>query len=382
MRKDNSLQSESKENRSFERLKEVEERVERLSLLSHLGQILNSTLDHQEVQKRAIEAATQLMRAEAGSLLLLDEKGKHLFFEVALGEKGESIKKVILDIDKGIAGWVAQKGEPLRVNHPEKDPRFFKEIDDRTGFKTRNLLCVPVRVKERILGVLEAINKKDGKDFNEEDLSLFESLANQVAIALDNARLYQEMEEMFFQTAESLADAIEKRDPYTGGHTRRVTQYSLALAKYLSLRPEELRLLKMASVLHDIGKIGIDDQVLRKPTSLEPHEFDLIRKHPKMGAEIIGHIKQLKEIIPGVKYHHEYMNGKGYPEGLIGEGIPMIARIIAVADTYDAMTTDRPYRKALSKEIAISELKKGSGTQFDWKVVEAFLQAFHSGEII
>ncbi len=381
MRKDNSLPRVSKKNRLFDRLKEVEERVERLSLLSHLGQILNSTLDHQEVRKRAIEAATQLMKAEAGSLLLLDEKGKHLFFEVALGDKGERIKKIVLDIDKGIAGWVAQKGEPLRVNHPEKDPRFFKEIDDRIGFKTRNLLCVPVRVKDRILGVLEAINKKDGKDFNEEDLSLFASLANQVAIALDNARLYQEMEEMFFQTAESLAEAIEKRDPYTGGHTRRVTQYSLAAAKYLSLNPEEVRVLKMASVLHDIGKIGIDDHILRKPTLLDPHEVDLIRKHPQMGAEIIGHIKQLKEIIPGVQYHHEHMNGKGYPEGLIGEGIPMIARIIAVADTYDAITTDRPYRKALSKEIAVSELKKGSGTQFDWKVVEAFLQAFHSGEI-
>lgn len=381
MRKDKSLPRVSKKNRLFDRLKEVEERVERLSLLSHLGQILNSTLDHQEVRKRAIEAATQLMKAEAGSLLLLDEKGKHLFFEVALGDKGERIKKIVLDIDKGIAGWVAQKGEPLRVNHPEKDPRFFKEIDDRIGFKTRNLLCVPVRVKDRILGVLEAINKKDGKDFNEEDLSLFASLANQVAIALDNARLYQEMEEMFFQTAESLAEAIEKRDPYTGGHTRRVTQYSLAAAKYLSLNPEEVRVLKMASVLHDIGKIGIDDHILRKPTLLDPHEVDLIRKHPQMGAEIIGHIKQLKEIIPGVQYHHEHMNGKGYPEGLIGEWIPMIARIIAVADTYDAITTDRPYRKALSKEIAVSELKKGSGTQFDWKVVEAFLQAFHSGEI-
>lgn len=277
MRKDNSLPRVSKKNRLFDRLKEVEERVERLSLLSHLGQILNSTLDHQEVRKRAIEAATQLMKAEAGSLLLLDEKGKHLFFEVALGDKGERIKKIVLDIDKGIAGWVAQKGEPLRVNHPEKDPRFFKEIDDRIGFKTRNLLCVPVRVKDRILGVLEAINKKDGKDFNEEDLSLFASLANQVAIALDNARLYQEMEEMFFQTAESLAEAIEKRDPYTGGHTRRVTQYSLAAAKYLSLNPEEVRVLKMASVLHDIGKIGIDDHILRKPTLLDPHEVDLIR---------------------------------------------------------------------------------------------------------
>ncbi len=380
MRRD-MFQSETEMNRLLERLKEAEERIERLSLLSHLGQILNSTLDHQEVRKRAIEAATQLMRAEAGSLLLLDEEGKHLFFEVALGDKGESVKKVILDVDKGIAGWVAKKGEPLRVNHPERDPRFYKEMDERIGFKTRNILCVPVRVKDRILGVLEAINKKGGEDFNEEDLSLFVSLANQVAIALDNARLYQELEEMFFQTAASLAEVIEKRDPYTGGHTQRVTRYSLAVAKYLSLEPEELRRLRIASVLHDIGKIGIDDQILRKPTQLDTREVDLIRRHPKMGAEIIGHIKQLKEIIPGVKYHHEHMNGKGYPEGLMGEGIPMIARIVAVADTYDAITTDRPYRKALSKETAISELKKGSGTQFDQKVVEAFLQAFHSGEI-
>lgn len=380
MRRD-IFQSETEMNRLLERLKEAEERIERLSLLSHLGQILNSTLDHQEVRKRAIEAATQLMRTEAGSLLLLDEEGKHLFFEVALGDKGESVKKVILDVEKGIAGWVAKKGEPLRVNHPERDPRFYKEMDEQIGFKTRNILCVPVRVKDRILGVLEAINKKGGEDFNEEDLSLFVSLANQVAIALDNARLYQELEEMFFQTTASLAEVIEKRDPYTGGHTQRVTRYSLAAAKYLSLEPEELRRLRIASVLHDIGKIGIDDQILRKPTQLNPREVDLIRRHPEMGAEIIGHIKQLKEIIPGVQYHHEHMNGKGYPEGLMGEGIPMIARIVAVADTYDAITTDRPYRKAQSKETAISELKKGSGTQFDQKVVEAFLQAFHSGEI-
>ncbi|MGQ9638098.1 MAG: HD-GYP domain-containing protein [Thermodesulfobacteriota bacterium] len=178
-----------------------------------------------------------------------------------------------------------------------------------------------------------------------------------------------------------MADAIEKRDPYTGGHTQRVTRYSLAVAKYLPLNPMELKLLKIASVLHDIGKIGIDDQILRKPCRLEPEEFDIIRNHTKMGAEILGHVKQLKDIVPGVKYHHEQMDGRGYPEGLKGEGIPMIARIVAVAETYDAITTDRPYRKALSKERAIYELKRCSGTQFDEKVVEAFLQAYRSGEI-
>jgi HD-GYP domain-containing protein (c-di-GMP phosphodiesterase class II) len=206
-------------------------------------------------------------------------------------------------------------------------------------------------------------------------------LADQVAIALDNARLYQELEEMFFQTAESLADAIEKRDPYTGGHTKRVTLFSLATAKYLKLNPSERKWLKIASVLHDIGKIGIEDQILRKPELLNPEEFSAIKRHSDMGAEIIEHIRQLKDIIPGVKYHHEQINGKGYPEGLKGESIPILAKIVAVADTYDAMTTDRPYRKAMERETAIQELKRCAGVQFDSEVVKAFVQAYQKGEI-
>lgn len=363
------------------RLKRIEEKTERLSLLSHLGQILNSTLDHKEVRRRAMEAATQLMKAEVSSLLLIDEQKNQLYFEVALGEQEETIKKITLNIGEGIAGWVAENGKPLIVNAPEKDPRFFRGVDDKIEFKTRNLICVPVKVKERAIGVLEAINKKQGEDFDEEDLSLFLSLSDQVAIALDNARLYQELEEMFFQTAESLADAIEKRDPYTGGHTRRVTQYSLATAKHLQLKPIETKWLKISAVLHDIGKIGIDDQILRKPDRLNPEEFDEIKRHATMGAEIIDHIKQLKNIIPGVKYHHEQLDGTGYPEGLKGEKIPILAKIVAVADTYDAMTTDRPYRRALSKEMAIKELKRCTGTQFDREVVEAFIKAYEAGEI-
>jgi putative nucleotidyltransferase with HDIG domain len=300
---------------------------------------------------------------------------------VALGDREEDIKTISLSIGEGIAGWVAQNGKPLIVNAPEKDPRFFKGVDERTEFKTRNLICVPVKVKEKVTGVLEAINKQGGKEFDQEDLTLLTSLADQVAIALDNSRLYQELEEMFFQTAESLADAIEKRDPYTGGHTQRVTLYSLAIAKYLRLKPLERKWLKIASVLHDIGKIGIEDQILRKPERLNPQEFDMIKRHSDIGAEIIEHVRQLREIIPGVKYHHEQINGRGYPDGLIGENIPILAKIVAVADTYDAMTTDRPYRKAMERETAIEELKKCSGTQFDRKVVEAFLQAYQKGEI-
>ena len=363
------------------KLKQIQEKVERLALLSQLGQILNSTLDQKEIRRRAMEAATQLMKADAGSLLLVDEGKRQLYFEVALGDREEDIKMIPLNFGEGIAGWVAQNGKPLIVNSPEKDPRFFKGVDERTEFKTRNIICVPVKVKEKVIGVLEAINKQKRGGFNKQDLSLLISLADQVAIALDNSRLYQELEEMFFQTTDSLADAIEKRDPYTGGHTQRVTQYSLAIAKYLQLKPLERKWLRITSVLHDIGKVGIEDQILRKPERLSPGEFEMIKRHCIIGVEIIEHVRQLRESIPGVKYHHEQLDGKGYPSGLKGEEIPILAKIVAVADTFDAMTTDRPYRKAMEKEAAVKELKRCSGTQLDEKVVEAFIQAYQKGEI-
>jgi len=276
---------------------------------------------------------------------------------------------------------VAQQGKPLIVNSPEKDPRFFKGVDERTEFKTRNIIRVPVKVKAKTMGVLEAINRQEKGGFTKEDLSLLTTLADQVAIALDNSRLYQELEETFLQTADSLADTIEKRDPYTGGHTQRVTSYSLAIGKYLQLKPLERKRLKIASALHDIGKIGIEDHILKKPERLSPEEFDVIKRHSNMGAKIIEHIWQLREIVPGVKYHHEHVDGMGYPDGLRGEEIPVLAKIVAVADTYDAMTTDRPYRKAMDRGAAIEELKKCSGTQLDQGVVEAFLQAYQRGEI-
>jgi predicted Zn-dependent protease with MMP-like domain len=226
-----------------------------------------------ESSQCALEAAIQLSQAEVGSLLLVDEERYQLYFEVVLGDQEEVIKSITLELGEGIAGWVAQHGKPLIVNAPEKDPRFFRGVDEKTEFKTRNLICVPVKVKEKVIGVLEAINKQGEEEFNQEDLDLLTSLADQVAIALDNARLYQELEEMFFQTADSLADAIEKRDPYTGGHTQRVTLYSQAIAKYLQLNHMERKWLKIASVLHDIGKIGIEDKILKKPERLNLDEF-------------------------------------------------------------------------------------------------------------
>lgn len=368
-------------NQWVSKFKLIEEREEKLALLSKLSQMLNSALERKEVQRKAIEAATQLMKGEAAFLFLVDEEQHQLYFEGAWEDREEENKTITFKLGEGIAGWVARNRTSVIISEPEKDPRFLKGVDERTGVQTRNLICVPIKVKEKVIGVLEVINKQGGENFDQEDLSFLTSLADQVAIALDNARLVQELEETFFQTAESLADAIEKRDPYTVGHTKRVTLYSLAIGRYLQLNPLEKRWLRIASVLHDIGKISIGDEILKKPDRLSPEEFDAIKRHSSMGAEIIEHIRQLKEVVPGVKYHHEHIDGGGYPNGLRGKDIPIIAKIVAVADAYDAMTTDRPYRKALEKEAAIEELRKSSGTQLDKDVVEAFIQVYQKGEI-
>ncbi|MBI2412640.1 MAG: GAF domain-containing protein [Deltaproteobacteria bacterium] len=359
---------------------ELDGRLRQFSTLQEVGNLLNSTLDQKIVRHRAMEAITSIMRAEAGSLLLVDEKNKQLYFEVALGEKGDKIKEVRLNIGEGIAGWVAKHGRPLVINDVARDRRFQSNVDKKSRFTTRDMVCVPVRIKGKVIGVLQAINRIGGT-FEKEDMRLFQLFSNQVAIALDNARLYEEIRETFHATSEALAEAIEKRDPYTGGHTKRVFEYSLAIGKHMEMTPKSLEILKLSAVLHDIGKIGIEDRILRKDAPLDADEAAMMRLHPQYGAEIMKHVPQLKDIIPGMLYHHERIDGQGYPRGFKGDQIPLIARIISVADTYDAMTTTRPYRKGLPPEVAIAELKKYIGVQFDGKVVEAFMRAFESGDI-
>jgi len=357
-------------------MNEVSDRkLAQLNTLMELTALVNSTLDTHEVRKRAIEAATRLVNAEAGSLILKDKENNELFFEVALGDKGEKVKEIRLKKGEGIAGWVTEKGKPVIVHDVQSDPRFFRGADDRSEFFTRDMICVPVKTKEEILGVLQTINKKEG-NFDNEDMEILCALANQVAVAIENANLYEELKDTFHGTAQALAETIEKRDPYTGGHTKRVMNYSLAIGRMLGLNRTELENLKLSAILHDIGKIGVKDSVLLKDGKLEAGEIEAMNLHPKYGSEILSHVKQLKDVIPGMRGHHEKYDGTGYPDGLKSSGIPLPARIIAVADTFDAMTTDRPYRKARTADDAFDELKKNAGRQFDPLVVDVFLKAW------
>ncbi|GAB4304541.1 MAG: HD domain-containing protein [Desulfuromonadia bacterium] len=343
-----------------------------LKTLMELAATINSTLDGREVRTRAIEAATRLVGAETGSLLLHDPATNELYFEVALGEKGERLKEIRIPADQGFAGWSFTHSEGLIITDPDNDPRFFRGADQKSSFRTRSLLVAPLRIKGRTIGVLEAINKIEG-DFDGRDLDILTCLANQVAPAIENAALYAELRELFLETALTLSEALECRDTYTGGHTRRVRDYSVAIGKRLGLSLQELEHLNLAAILHDIGKIGVDDAILRKQGPLDRDEFIKMMEHAQIGADILQYVRSMVPVVPGVRYHHEKYDGTGYPERLRGEDIPFLARIIAVADTFDAMTTDRPYRKGLTRETALAELEKCSGTQFDPEIARVFI---------
>ncbi|ABQ26131.1 metal dependent phosphohydrolase [Geotalea uraniireducens Rf4] len=350
------------------------ERIGKMNTLMELATLINTSLDPKEIRTRAIEAGITLMDAEAGSLLLIDRVTNELYFEVALGEKGELLKEVRMTLGEGFAGWVARTGEPLIVDDVQNDPRFYRKADEKSRFVTRNLIAAPLRVKGKTLGVLEVMNKHNGA-FTAEDMELFVSLANQVAPAVENAYLYEDLRETFFGTALALTEALEKRDSYTGGHTRRVRDYCMTIGVGMGLTKDEMDNLLLSAILHDIGKIGVRDSILGKEAPLSRDEAAVMGSHARIGADILRHVRTLKNVVPAVLSHHEKFDGSGYPARLRGDDIPLNARIISVADTFDAMTTDRPYRKALSKESAMAELRRCSGTQFDPTVVEAFVAA-------
>ncbi|MDD2689836.1 MAG: HD domain-containing protein, partial [Candidatus Omnitrophica bacterium] len=254
--------------------------------------------------------------------------------------------------------------------------------------------CIPSYFRNDLLGIMLLGEKKNGEKFAREELNFFIALTSDVAMAIRNAQLFRELEieldkkeRLFIHTTVALTAAIDAKDHYTHGHTARVTELSLQIARRLSQKDKKdfdekfLEHLHIASLLHDIGKIGIPESILNKEGPLTDEEKKKMHEHPIVGSVILQPIKELEAAILGVKYHHEKYDGSGYPEGLRGDQIPLIASIISVADTFDAMTTDRPYRKGLSKDEAIAEVKQVSGKQFDRKIADTLVELYQEGKI-
>ncbi|MDD5686349.1 MAG: GAF domain-containing protein [Elusimicrobia bacterium] len=340
--------------------------------LRDFGLEFSASHSKQILSKMIIDYAIKMLKTTIGSLMLIDETANELVIVAARGIPKDIMETTHLKIGEGIAGLVARDGDPILVEDVKTDPRFFKAENVR--YPSRSFISVPLKIKNKVIGVLNVNREKEGEKFNENDLRLLQLLAGQAATTIENIELYQSLQRLYFETMQTLAKAIDAKDSYTREHVDRSGYFAKLVAKEIHLPESMIKHIEYAAMMHDIGKIGVKEEILLKTSKLTDSEREEIKKHPLIGERIIAPIEFLAPIAPLILYHHEWFNGSGYAEGLVGEEIPIGARIVAVIDAYDAMTSDRPYRKALPQEIAIAELKKGAGSQFDPKIVSAFLR--------
>jgi HD-GYP domain-containing protein (c-di-GMP phosphodiesterase class II) len=361
---------------SFGASLEPDRRLAEYEMLFEVGIKLSGTLDPTTVLEMALEQAEQVCQAETSSIWELDEERRDLFFHVVRGRAAGAIRGMRLPLGEGIVGSVALSGEAEVVNDVAADPRWHG--DPSGAFQTRAILTVPLLAQGSVIGVVQLLNPVDRDRFTEGDLRRMRQFAAILAPTLQNARLYAAQRQQFLNMVTAFAETLEKKDPYTGGHVRRVVGYSVLLGAELGLGRNELRDLWLAATLHDIGKVGIPDSILGKPAPLDPEEAEFMKRHTVFGAEIVKPLAN-PQVLVGVRHHHERLDGTGYPDGLRDPEIPLSARIIAVADTFDAMTASRPYRAGLPRERAAAEILAASGTQLCPRVVAAFRGLFEAG---
>ncbi|MBF0464916.1 MAG: HD domain-containing protein [Nitrospirae bacterium] len=341
---------------------ETLERYRELSFLFALGEKVALCFDVREVAQLCIDETLNIFGAPEMFVMLADDKTLQMKVVAATGAVDSRQLPGIF------APWISEN--TLSAGRAEV-------VNDVAGHDiVHSFVYAPLKVKNKINGVIFIYSTKP-RTFTSGDVKLLNTIASQVAVATESARLFEKLHETFFTTVHALAETIEKRDPYTGNHTKRVMEYSLAIGNHMGLDNNQMKWLKLSAVLHDIGKIGVRDNVLLKEGRLTDEEFKLMQKHNIYGTEILKHVEHLRDVLSGVRHHHERFDGKGYPDGIGGETIDIQARIISVADAFDAMTTNRPYRKGLSLETAFDELKKHSGTQFDPAVVDAFIASYN-----
>ncbi|MDD5134191.1 MAG: HD domain-containing protein [Phycisphaerae bacterium] len=246
--------------------------------------------------------------------------------------------------------------------------------------KVKNIIAVPLHGKDRIIGMMVATNRLNKADFDSIDGKLFNSVANECAVFIENQSLFRELKELFIGSLKALTSSIDAKDQYTRGHSERVAMISKWIAEHYShatgeLASDDIQKIYLAGLLHDIGKIGISEAVLGKKGKLTEEEYDQIKTHPTIGAGILSEIRQMVDVVPGVLYHHERYDGTGYPKGLSGEDIPLAGKIVMIADAFDAMTSKRTYREALDIDTAIAEIENGIGGQFDPEIGSIFLNS-------
>jgi HD-GYP domain-containing protein (c-di-GMP phosphodiesterase class II) len=346
----------------------------KLVSLHEVTKVLATTHRIAELNTQFLDFSVRMSRADGGALMFFDGSSK-LFLARTFPE---SIEKSFWHNESFISAcrWVTHYNEPLAVEHsnnarPESVPPAPEGV--------YSYIVFPLETPKRKLGILILVRTRQQTSFSNVDLEIINVLASQASISIENTRLYQSLQDNYLKTIRGFALAVEAKDKYTHGHSENVMKYTVVLANHLGLSTSEIERIKYAGLLHDIGKIGVGELILNKPGKLTAAEFDEIKKHPELGARIISDVPFLKSLVPMVRHHHEFFDGRGYPAGIARDEIPFGARILSVADAYEAMTSNRPYRKSMPRETAIRILKEEKGKQFDPTVVDAFLDIMAQG---
>ncbi len=355
--------------------KNLEENIKRLEaskqtiqyVLSKIASGVSSSHTIDTFLELIVEITVKALEAKTGVLMLLDEKNDELYVKTASGFR-DTLKNLRIKVGEEGPGWVAKHKKPLLIPQLHK----LKPEEENDPF-VPPLLSVPLTFQDKIVGVLAVSGKWGGGNFGDDELVILSNLASQTAVAVENERLNLDAEKTYLETISALAIAVEARDTYSRGHLDRVSQYSVRTSQKLGLEEQAIKDIKDGAELHDLGKIGISDDILKKGKNLSDEETKIMNKHAVIGEAIIKPVRRLSNLCEIVRHHHEWLDGSGYPDGLVGDEISIGAKILCVVDSFDAMTTDRPYRKALSVDEAKNELKKYIGIRYDAKVVEAFL---------
>ncbi len=315
----------------------------------------------------------ELIVADRCTVWLIDESSNKLWTKVAHG-----MDAIEIPIGAGVVGSAISTKEPLIINDAYSDDRFNKDVDKKTGYKTNNIIAIPFKNSEgKIIGAYQAINKMtDAAIFSEDDLNRLDLEATYAGNSLESAMLYQEIENTQKEIIYTMAEVGESRSKETGNHVKRVAEYSRVIAKGYGLPPSEVELLKMASPMHDIGKVAIPDAILLKPGKLTDEEFAYMQRHTSLGYDMLKHSsrKILKAASVVAYEHHEKWNGRGYPRGIKGEEIHIFGRITALADVFDALSSDRCYKKAWELDRVLNLFKEERGEHFEPKIVDVFFE--------
>jgi putative nucleotidyltransferase with HDIG domain len=339
---------------SFEELTTLYRLVDIITEAKTLERVLNSLLD----------LVSEIINCEGSMLFLVDDKTGEIDIAMKRNISRKIEAKINLQSKKKVIDWAIKKGRTIALPDIEEDIEDSEKV---------TFVLVPIIAHDKPVGLIDIITDSPEGEITNRDLSLLTILAKQAALAIENVKLYESIKKDQLSIIRALSSTVDAKDHYTLGHSQKVSEFSVLISEELGMSEREIEIIKYAGLLHDIGKIAIPDDVIKKPARFNEQDFEIAKKHPVIGAKIIKEIESLAPMVPIVLYHHERFDGKGYPDGLKGEDIPIGARIVHVADAYDTMVSARAYRDMLPPELAISELRKNAGTQFDPKIVDAFI---------